>query len=187
MRQAGIVGGKRAGGGPAAHLWLMENLTQDLTRPMDEAPTDGTVIEAMFDGTWHRVYYTDRANDMSPVGATGWARADDRMLMVDLDGWREVPEGEWHVIDDEADYANDSMLQATAEAVAADRERARAAQERKSAQQSARASLEAEYTRHTGADAAHMSLTDLRRANARARAEWMLGAIGGLLDELRLR
>lgn len=55
---------------------------------MEDAPRSGEVIEALFEGDWIEVFWSERAEDGSPYGTEGWAVYEDRMLILDLEGWR---------------------------------------------------------------------------------------------------
>ncbi|SDH47619.1 hypothetical protein [Microbacterium sp. 77mftsu3.1] len=129
---------------------------------MSDAPTDGTVIEALIDGEWHLVYWSENADDMSPYGTPGWAREADRLLMLDLEGWRELPEGEDRTIDDngEREAAAASAAAAREQIAAADARDARRASRARTAQR--RTVLEAKYAALTGTTAPKLFLRGLR-------------------------
>ena len=55
---------------------------------MAEAPRNGTVVELLFEGDWYPAYWSESADDYSPHGTTGWAQEDDRLLILDPEGWR---------------------------------------------------------------------------------------------------
>jgi len=63
---------------------------------LESAPRDGSVFEALFDGEWLRVYWSERANDGSPYGTEGFAHEEDGYHLVedDLEAWRRVPDRE---------------------------------------------------------------------------------------------
>lgn len=129
---------------------------------MSTAPADGTVIEALFEGEWFLVYWTDTADDMSPHGTPGWAREDDRLLMVELESWRELPADQERVIDEEGDRA-------LAAAADSDARGADEAQERRDRRRAARAAtarnreaLEGRYAALTGRAAPQMTVRALR-------------------------
>lgn len=129
---------------------------------MSEAPDDGTVIEVLVDGEWHPAYWSESADDMSPHGTPGWAREADRLLMLDLEGWRELPEGDERVIDEYGERAS----AAAADAAARDEIAAEVARETRRASRAATAQrrtvLEAKYAALTGSPTPKLPLRTLR-------------------------
>jgi len=63
---------------------------------LDSAPRNGTVFEALFDGDWLRVYWSERADDGSPYGTEGFVHEEDGYHLVedDLEAWRRIPKRE---------------------------------------------------------------------------------------------
>ena len=119
-------------------------------RNMEDAPTDGEVIEALFDGEWYEVHWSQRAYDGSPYGAEGWATLEDTMLMPDLEGWR--PAAEENFVDEDANFrAESDFLAAAEEAKQADQRKADAARRRETSRRN-REYLEEQYKSLTGTD-----------------------------------
>lgn len=60
------------------------------------APRDGTVFEALHDGDWLRVYWSEQADDGSPYGTEGFAHEDGGYHIPedDLEIWRRIPQRE---------------------------------------------------------------------------------------------
>ena len=61
-------------------------------QPMEAAPQDGEVIEALFEGKTYDVNWSVRADDGSPTGVSGWKNMETGFVMLDLEGWREKEE-----------------------------------------------------------------------------------------------
>ena len=61
-------------------------------QPMDTAPTNGEVIDALYEDDWFEVRWSERAYDGSPYGCAGWMDIENGCLQLDLEGWRESPE-----------------------------------------------------------------------------------------------
>ena len=119
-------------------------------RNMEDAPTDGEVIEALFDGDWYEVHWSQRADDGSPYGTEGWATLEDTMLMPDLEGWR--PAAEENFVDEDANFrAESDFLAAAEEAKQADQRKADAARRRETSRRN-REYLEEQYKSLTGTD-----------------------------------
>lgn len=72
---------------------MSENPQNQEVQPMEDAPQDGEVIEALYEGDWIKVFWSSRADDGSPYGVEGWADHESGHCMLDLEGWREDPSG----------------------------------------------------------------------------------------------
>jgi len=59
---------------------------------MSNAPRSGETFEALFEGEWHRVFWSERADDGSPYGTEGFADDETGYIILDLEGWRHLPE-----------------------------------------------------------------------------------------------
>jgi hypothetical protein len=151
---------------------------------MTTAPQDGTVIEGLVDGVWHPMYWSDSADDMSPYGTAGWAHEPDRLLILDVEGWRELPEHDQRLVDEpgirlaEAEAAAQARIQD--EVV----RRQKIARERRAASQRNRASLEARYATLFDAEPPKLRMKDLRRQVARAEAIRGLAAFASITSEI---
>lgn len=150
---------------------------------MAGAPQDGTVIDALVDGEWVPVYWTEHANDMSPYGITGWAQANDGMHVIDLDGWRDADTDQ--VIDDGSERRAAAAKAEAARLADAASERRRANAERRERTRLAREYLEGRLSALTGAPAPHMKLVDLRRTVRDLGRQQALARAGHLLHSLR--
>lgn len=151
---------------------------------MSAAPTDGTVIEALHDGDWYPVYWSDSAVDMSPYGCEGWAHEPDRLLMVDLEGWRELPDDEARAVDELAQRLSeaDEREQARIAGEAAERSRVNAAQRQRTRE--TREQLEARYERLTGEQPPKMWVAQLRREVSQRQAAQSLADLARLIGTL---
>ena len=120
-------------------------------QPMDTAPTNGEVIEVLFEDEWYKVHWSDSAYDGSPYGTEGWATLEDSHLMLDVEGWRYA-EGDIMIIDEFGDRIAAVLEAQEAEEarIARDRREKAAAAKRRTAQKRTR--LEALYKEYFGED-----------------------------------
>lgn len=153
--------------------------------PMSDAPTDGTVIEACFEGEWHLVYWSEAADDMSPYGTPGWAREDDRLLMLDLEGWRELPDEQERTIDEDGERAHAAADDAASQAADAAQERRVTRRAARTATAQRRELLEARYAALSGSPAPRMPLRLLRTTVLDLDRAHRFQRLGELLSELR--
>jgi hypothetical protein len=150
---------------------------------MADAPHDGTVIDALVDGEWIPVYWTDHANDMSPYGTTGWAQASDGLHIIDVEGWRDADTNE--VIDD-ASERRAAAAQAEAARIEDEAvERRRVSAERRERTRQTRALLEDRLAAHTGAPAPHLRMVELRRTVRDLDRQRALETLSRVLANLR--
>lgn len=150
---------------------------------MADAPQDGTVIDALVDGEWIPVYWTEHANDMSPHGTTGWAQAQDGLYVIDVEGWRDADTDQ--VIDDAGERRAAAAEAEAARLADEAAERRRVNAERRERTRLAREYLEQRLSALTGAPAPHMKLVDLRRTVRDLDRQQSLASVGRLLDSLR--
>jgi hypothetical protein len=152
---------------------------------MEDAPRNGEVIEALFEGDWIEVFWSERAEDGSPYGTEGWATFEDRMLILDLEGWRPAQKDAF--VDEGAEDA--LRIQEAQEAIA-DARRANRKPRRKLSE--VKAELEAQHLALFGEDIAgtKYSVPVIRQKNKRERdrrhAEHSLNALGQLMKGFRL-
>jgi hypothetical protein len=130
--------------------------------PMEDAPHDGTVIDALFDGEWMQVFWSERADDMSPYGVEGWADRTDRMYISDLEGWK-YPD-DYDMVDE---YAEREWLHKEDQEVKAAERREQNRINRAAAAKN-RADLEKRYQSMTGEDVSgqNIKMTELRKMYA---------------------
>jgi hypothetical protein len=85
----------------AANVAARADDSSDAPQPMDTAPTNGEVIEALYEGEWFEVRWSSRAYDGSPFGTAGWMDVEYGNLQLDLEGWREA--AEYRSVDEHAE------------------------------------------------------------------------------------
>lgn len=154
-------------------------------RNMEDAPTDGEVIEALFEDEWYEVHWSQRAYDGSPYGTEGWATLEDTMLMPDLEGWR--PAAEENFVDELADFrAEADFLAAAEEAKQADERKADAARRRETSRRN-REYFEEQYKSLTGTDvsAERRPMVQLRREVNALAALNALSALSKVMQDFR--
>lgn len=96
---------------------------------IETAPKDGEVIEALSDGQWREVFWSESADDGSPYGTEGWKTLDHGMVLLDPEGWREPAAARF--VDEEAAsewMARHDAFQIENERLAAEAEKARSVQ-----------------------------------------------------------
>lgn len=144
---------------------------------MDEAPTDGTVIEVLIDDYWVRAFWSDHADDMSPYGAPGWAEEESRMIM-DPEAWRE-PEVEGYV----DEYAEaEARYQEHENDKKHERQLANQIKREKTAEN--RRNLESTYRQMTGRDVSgeKIKMVDLRKMVQQESHKRSMEALGKLMQ-----
>lgn len=170
---------------PEAAVSLEADAPADLIQDMEDAPTDGEVIEALFDGDWYEVHWSQRADDGSPYGTEGWATLEDTMLMPDLEGWR--PAAEENFVDEAADSRAEAEFLAAAEQAKQAAQRKADAARRREASRSNRNYFEERYKILTGTDVSgeQRPMVQLRREVKALSARNALATISKVIQDFR--
>ena len=152
-------------------------------QPMDTAPTNGEVIEVLFEDEWYKVHWSDSAYDGSPYGTEGWATLEDSHLMLDVEGWR-YPEGDILIIDEFGDRiaAVLEAQEAEEERIARDRREKAAAGELRTAQKRTR--LEAMYKEYFGEDVSGQNIP-ISVLQAKTNAETTVRQLKSVAEVMR--
>ena len=152
-------------------------------QPMDTAPTNGEVIEVLFEGEWYKVHWSDSAYDGSPYGTEGWATLEDSLLMLEAEGWRH-PDGDIVVIDEYGDRiaALLEAQEAEEERIARDRREKAAAGELRTAQKRTR--LEAMYKEYFGEDVSGQNIP-ISVLQAKTNAETTVRQLKSVAEVMR--
>lgn len=171
---------RRLIGVEAAHRQDMQNTD------IAEAPRDGTVIEALSDGDWYQVYWSESAYDGSPYGSEGWKDRFEGLLVLDLEAWRAREDHE--VVDEAGDLRRDAdeAEAALSSELREERKRLRQVSRQRTAEKRSR--LERRLSGFTGEHIATAKLP-LRTLEARLRpleAQHMLDQVGAAMKSFAL-
>jgi hypothetical protein len=170
---------------PEADVTLETAPPAEPIRNMEDAPTDGEVIEALFEGEWYEVHWSQRAYDGSPYGTKGWATLEDTMLMMDLEGWR--PAADENFVDEDANFRAEAESRAAAEEAKQAEQRKADAARRREASRRNREYFEEQYKHLTGTDitAERRPMVQLRREVNALSARNALATLSKVMQDFR--